>query len=78
MKIIVEWGAKLLILISFIYLVAANAVRFAYWCRCRKIKQCRSTKCRYRRYCDKWVTTFTEEEINSLRRVLEENNEKNE
>ncbi len=72
MEVLGSWIGGGLIIMNFIYLIAGNAIRFINWIKCRKVSQCRSTQCCYRRYCGNWIETYTQEDIDELYKMLEE------
>ncbi|MCM1064689.1 MAG: hypothetical protein NC420_09515 [Eubacterium sp.] len=72
MSIIGSWIGAILVIICFIFLITGNIVRFIYWLKCFKIKQCQNTQCRYRQYGSKWIETYSQEDIENLYKVIEQ------
>lgn len=70
-NIIRSWIGGTIFVLSSTFFIVGNAVRFIYWLKCLKVKQCQDTKCQYRQYCRKWIETYSEEEITNLYKILE-------
>lgn len=71
MNTIGSWIGGISFILCFIFFIAGNAVRFAYWLKCFKIEQCQNTQCQYRQYCSKWIETYSQEEIDDLYKIIE-------
>lgn len=62
--------AAVLVNLFWLYLIAANIIRFIHLIKCRKIKCCTSKKCVQRYMCQKWIETYTDEDIENLYKLI--------
>ncbi len=67
---IAEWFGGFLILFNAAFFLVGWGIRLIMYVRCHKIRDCYSSKCRFRNYCDK--KRMTKEEFERLRRLVEQ------
>ncbi len=78
MDIIVHLFVVIFLILFITMIVVFNVARFVYWLKCIKIKECSNRKCRFKIFCYKYCVKYTEEEIERLRKMIEESGLSNE
>lgn len=54
-----------------VVVVIGNIVRVWYCIKCIGIKDCNNQECRYKGYCSRYKEVITEEEIESLKNLID-------
>lgn len=66
------WILGIIYMLSIVFVILGNIIRFGYWIRCHKVKKsCYNKKCAYKHYCNKYVDWLTQDEIDELVKLIE-------
>lgn len=72
MNEILQWIYTIFLVFLAIIIIVFNIARVVYFFKCFKIKDCSNSNCHFKEFCDKYHEVLTEEEKESIRKILEE------
>lgn len=72
MNEILQW-IYILFLIGFMaFTIIFNIAHAIYWIKCFKVKTCLKQNCKFKEYCNKYESAWTDEDIERLEELIEE------
>lgn len=66
------WLGFACIIITLITIIVGNLLFLWYFIKCRKIKKCGNSECRYKMYCPKYKDRITQEVKERLQNLLDQ------
>ena len=72
LETVVSYAFVTSISLFVIYTVIWNFVHLGHWIKCFKVKTCTSKRCKFNRYCSKWIETYTKEEKEEMLQLIEQ------
>lgn len=72
MDIILKWFTIIFLAVFFLSIIVFNVARVFYWIKCFKIEDCSRRDCPFHIFCYKYEEVYTQEDIERITKMLEE------
>lgn len=67
-----EMIIAVVIIVAIIFIIAGNVIRLLIWMKCHNVETCGDRKCPWYKYCQKGQETITDEDIEWVRKAIDE------